>query len=106
MTRHVACLGIRRGSSSLGLGSACRTRGPPILAWSDLLRRRSIGPEQTDRGLAAIARNAAAQARLVDELLDVSRIVSGKLRLDLRPIDFGPVVLEAVEVIRHAADAK
>jgi PAS domain S-box-containing protein len=88
------------------LSHELRTPLSPILAWSDLLRRHALTPDQTDRGLAAIARNASAQARLVDELLDVSRIVSGKLRLDLRPVDFALVVSEAIEVIRHSADAK
>jgi PAS domain S-box-containing protein len=88
------------------LSHELRTPLSPILAWSDLLRRHALTPDQTDRGLAAIARNATAQARLVDELLDVSRIVSGKLRLDLRPLDFAQVVGEAIEVIRHSADAK
>jgi hypothetical protein len=88
------------------LSHELRTPLSPILAWSDLLRRHALSPEQTDRGLAAIARNAAAQARLVDELLDVSRIVSGKLRLDLRPLDLAPVVAEAIEVTRHSAETK
>jgi PAS domain S-box-containing protein len=88
------------------LSHELRTPLSPILAWSDLLRRHALTPDQTDRGLAAIARNASAQARLVDELLDVSRIVSGKLRLDLRPVDFAQVVGEAIDVIRHSADAK
>jgi signal transduction histidine kinase len=88
------------------LSHELRTPLSPILAWSDLLRRHTLTPDQTDRGLAAIARNASAQARLVDELLDVSRIVSGKLRLDLRPVDVAQTVGEAVEVIRHSADAK
>ncbi len=88
------------------LSHELRTPLSPILAWSDLLRRHALTPDQTDRGLAAIARNATAQARLVDELLDVSRIVSGKLRLDLRPVDYAQVVGEAIDVIRHAAEAK
>jgi PAS domain S-box-containing protein len=88
------------------LSHELRTPLSPILAWSDLLRRHTLPREQTDRGLAAIARNAASQARLIDELLDVSRIVSGKLRLELRPVDLAPAVLEAVDVMRPTAEAK
>jgi PAS domain S-box-containing protein len=88
------------------LSHELRTPLSPILAWSDLLRRHLVTPEQADRGLAAISRNAAAQARLIDELLDVSRIVSGKLRLERRPVDLGAVVLDAVDLMRPTADAK
>jgi PAS domain S-box-containing protein len=88
------------------LSHELRTPLSPFLAWSDLLRRRLVPPEQADRGLAAISRNAAAQARLIDELLDVSRIVSGKLRLDLRPVDVAPIIFDAVDAMRPAAEAK
>jgi PAS domain S-box-containing protein len=88
------------------LSHELRTPLSPILAWSDLLRRHVLSPDQTDRGLAAIARNAATQARLVDELLDVSRIVSGKLRLELHPVDLASIVLEAIDVMRQSAEAK
>jgi PAS domain S-box-containing protein len=88
------------------LSHELRTPLSPILAWSDLLRRHALPRDQTDRGLAAIARNAASQARLIDELLDVSRIVSGKLELERRPLELASVVLEAVDVMRPTADAK
>jgi PAS domain S-box-containing protein len=88
------------------LSHELRTPLSPILAWSDLLRRNLATPEQTDRGLAAISRNAAAQARLIDELLDVSRIVSGKLRLERRPVELAAVVHDAIDVMRPAADVK
>jgi CheY-like chemotaxis protein len=104
--RHAEAASRAKDDFLAVLSHELRTPLSPILAWSELLRRRSLGPEQTERGLAAIARNAAAQTRLVDELLDVSRIVSGKLRLDLHPLDVAPVVLEAVEVLRHAAETK
>jgi PAS domain S-box-containing protein len=88
------------------LSHELRTPLSPILAWSDLLRRTRMSPEQADRGLAAISRNAKAQARLIDELLDVSRIVSGKLRLELHPLELAPIVLDAVDGMRPAAEAK
>ena len=88
------------------LSHELRTPLSPILTWSELLRRQIGSPADAERGLMAISRNAGALTRLIDELLDVSRIASGKLRLELAPVDLGPVILEAVDVIRAAADAK
>ncbi len=88
------------------LSHELRTPLSPLLTWSQLLRRGRCSPQDSDRGLAAISRNAANLARMIDELLDVSRIEAGKLRLEPRPLDLGPVILEAVDVIRPAAEAK
>ena len=88
------------------LSHELRTPLSPVLTWAELLRRRIGSAEDNDRGLTAIARNAGNLARMIDELLDVSRIEAGKLRLDVVPLDLGPVILEAVDVIRSAADAK
>ncbi len=88
------------------LSHELRTPLSPVLTWSELLRRRPASPEDTERGLAAISRNATNLARLIDELLDVSRIESGKLRLEPMPIDLGRVIVEAVDVIHSAAEAK
>jgi PAS domain S-box-containing protein len=83
-----------------------RTPLSPILAWSDLLRRGQLDREQVQRAIAAIERNAGVQAQLIEDLLDVSRIVAGKLRLDRQPVELEPVVREAVEIVRPAALAK
>ena len=88
------------------LSHELRTPLSPVLTWSELLRRRSASPQDTERGLAAISRNATNLARLIDELLDVSRIESGKLRLEPMPIDLGRVIVEAVDVTHSAAEAK
>jgi PAS domain S-box-containing protein len=88
------------------LSHELRTPLSPVLTWSELLRRRIASPQEAARGLAAIARNAGNLARLIDELLDVSRIETGKLRLELGPVELERVIVEAVEVIRSAADAK
>lgn len=88
------------------LSHELRTPLSPVLLWSELLRRRGVSPADTARGLDAIARNAGSLAHLIDELLDVSRIESGKLRLEPTPLDLDVVVLEAVEVMRPAAEAK
>jgi len=78
----------------------------PILTWSRLLQTRTLPPDKTANALAAIERGARSQAQLIDDLLDVSRIVAGRLRLDVRPTDLGPVVGAAVETVRPAAEAK
>jgi len=78
----------------------------PILAWARMLRRGMLDATKTRTALETIERNALAQAQLVDDLLDVSRIVAGKLRLEIRPVDLGAVINAAIDVVRPAADAK
>jgi PAS domain S-box-containing protein len=75
----------------------------PILGWTSMLRSGHLGPAETPRALEVIERNARLQARLIDDLLDVSRIVSGKLRLDPRPIDVRSVFEAGLEPVRAAA---
>ena len=83
-----------------------RTPLTPILAWSGVLREGGLTNKSSTAALAAIERNARTQARLIDDLLDVSRIVSGAWRLTLHRVEVGPVVRAAVDVVRPAADAK
>src|SRR5581483_5340115 len=78
----------------------------PILAWARMLSRGLLDEEKTRRAIETIERNARAQAQLIDDLLDVSRIVTGKLRLEVRPVDVVAVVDAAIDVVRPAADAK
>jgi len=82
-----------------------RTPLNAVLGWVRLLRKDPTD-ESLEQGLEVIQRNAEAQARLVDDLLDTSRAMAGKLRLEVRPVDFATLVTEAVETIRPAADAK
>lgn len=78
-----------------------------ILGWADLLFSDcSSLPSQTQRGLEIIQRNARLQARLIDDLLDVSRIVRGSLRLDLNPHTVEPILRAALESVQGAASAK
>ena len=77
-----------------------------ILSWASLLRSRGADAASLQRALDAIERNANAQARLIDDLVDVARIVTGKLQLDVRPTDLGPLVEEVLEGVRTAARAK
>jgi PAS domain S-box-containing protein len=91
------------------LSHELRTPLNAILGWANLLRGVDPAAPPGDdlrEGLETIERNARAQAQLIDELLDTSRIVNGKLRLDLRAIDLGGVIDAAVESLRPAADAK
>jgi PAS domain S-box-containing protein len=78
----------------------------PILGWTTLLRSGHLGAEETPRALEVIERNARLQAQLIDDLLDVSRIVSGKLRMQLRPIDLRVVVEAGLEAVRTAASQR
>ena len=88
------------------LSHELRTPLTAILGWARLLLGGNL-PEGTAGGaLETIERNAKAQAQLIDELLDVSRIVTGKLRLDTRPVEFSRVIEAAVESVRPAARAK
>jgi signal transduction histidine kinase/ActR/RegA family two-component response regulator len=88
------------------LSHELRTPLTAVLGWARMLRLGHADEQSMERGLASIERNAAAQARLVDDLLDVSRIVSGKMRLDVRVVDLPAVVESAVEAVRPAASAK
>jgi PAS domain S-box-containing protein len=82
-----------------------RTPLNAILGWSVLLAERVTDPSIA-KPLATVRRNAEAQARLIDDVLDMSRIVTGKLRLERRANDLAGVVRDAIEVVRPAADAK
>ena len=78
-----------------------------VLGWARiLLAREKVEPELLARGLLVIERNAASQAKLIDDMLDMARIVAGKLRLEMRPVDLVSVVLASVDVVMPAAKAK
>ena len=82
-----------------------RTPLNAILGWATLLQRGTDSASM-ERGLATIERNARTQARLIEDVLDVSRIISGKLRLEVRTLDGMAVARAAVDVVRPAAEAK
>jgi len=83
-----------------------RTPLSAILGWTRMLRLGQLSKENELKALDTIERNARAQAQLVDDLLDVSRIITGKLRMDVRPADPNSFIDAAVEAVRPAADAK
>jgi signal transduction histidine kinase/CheY-like chemotaxis protein len=88
------------------LSHELRTPLNAILGWTKLLRAGALPPSSVDRALEKVERNAQAQARLVEDLLEVSRITSGKLRLDMREVDLASLIHAAVESLRPAADAR
>jgi signal transduction histidine kinase/ActR/RegA family two-component response regulator len=83
-----------------------RTPLTAIYGWVRMLASDAVRPEQRQRALDAVERNARAQTRLIDDLLDVSRAITGKLRIDARPVNLNDVIDAAVETLRPAIDAK
>jgi PAS domain S-box-containing protein len=83
-----------------------RTPLTAVLGWAHMLRTGQFNGETTAKAFETIERNARAQAQLIDDLLDVSRIITGKIRIDVRPIDPISFIDAAVEAVRPAAEAK
>ena len=83
-----------------------RTPLSAILGWARMLRLGQLSKENAAKALDTIERNARAQAQLIDDLLDVSRIITGKLRMDVRPSDPNSFIDAAVDAVRPAAEAK
>jgi PAS domain S-box-containing protein len=88
------------------LSHELRTPLSAILGWAQVLRRGSRDQADLQRGLTTIERNARAQAQLIEDLLDMSRITSGKVMLDMQTLAPSAFVDAAVETVRPAADAK
>lgn len=98
------------------LSHELRTPLNAILGWAQILRQRfTVGASQAPprelmdelaEGLEVIERNTRLQAQLIEDLLDMSRIISGKLRLDVQQVDLADVVKSAIASVRHAAEAK
>ena len=88
------------------LSHELRTPINAVFGWARLLRGAKSEQSTLDHGLEVIERNASAQVKLIEDLLDVSRIITGKMRLDVRPVDIAAAVQNAIESVRHAADMK
>ncbi|WP_408104044.1 ATP-binding response regulator [Tolypothrix campylonemoides] len=78
----------------------------PILGWAKLLQSRTLDEQKTKHALATIERNAQLQTQLIGDLLDVSRILRGKLSLNIAPVDLADTIKAAMETVRLAAEAK
>ncbi|HEY2945470.1 MAG TPA: ATP-binding protein [Vicinamibacteria bacterium] len=88
------------------LSHELRTPLNAIVGWAHLLRDGKLEEETRRRAIETINRNAKSQSQLIADILDVSRIVTGKLRLDLRPVELAPIVEATVDTMRPTAEAK
>jgi PAS domain S-box-containing protein len=88
------------------LSHELRTPLTPILGWTVMLRSGTLDQPSIQRGLEVIERNVRAQTQLIGDLLDVSRIITGKLRLEVQPIAVVPVIEAGVDAVRPSAEAK
>jgi len=88
------------------LSHELRTPLNAILGWAQMLQRTELDDAKKKEGLAVIERNARVQARLISDLLDISRIISGKMRLDKKITDLSVVVNNSIQVVQAAAKAK
>ena len=88
------------------LSHELRTPLNAMLGWITMLRSGKVRQERRADALDVIERNARTQARLIEDLLDVSRIITGKVRLDLQPLQVAPIVHTAVEAMRPGAESK
>jgi signal transduction histidine kinase/two-component SAPR family response regulator len=88
------------------LSHELRTPLTAILGWAQLLRTEALPQEEVANGLEIIERNVLVQTKLIEDLLDVSRIITGKLQLKREPVDLVTVIQAAVDVVRPAAEAR
>ena len=88
------------------LSHELRTPLNAVYGWATMLERGQLGEAQARRALQIILRNVHAQVRLIDDLLDMARVTSGKLRLAVQPLDLRRVVEDALDAVRPAAEAK
>jgi signal transduction histidine kinase/ActR/RegA family two-component response regulator len=88
------------------LSHELRTPLNAVLGWARVLRKIPGLTEEVVNGLTVIERNARSQAQIIGELLDMSRIISGKVRLDLKPVDIAMVVEATIETVKPTAEAR
>jgi signal transduction histidine kinase/ActR/RegA family two-component response regulator len=88
------------------LSHELRTPLTAVLGWARMLRGLKMDEETVQHGIHIIERNAEAQNQLIQDLLDVSRIITGKLHLEVRPLKLIPLIKAAVESVQQAAEAK
>jgi PAS domain S-box-containing protein len=88
------------------LSHELRTPLTSILGWASMIRNGEVEGSSAARAIETIERNARSQARLIDDLLDVSRIITGNLRLELHPLNLAPIVEAGIDALRPTADVK
>jgi signal transduction histidine kinase/ActR/RegA family two-component response regulator len=116
LERRVAELRIAQAAAEAGnrvkdeflavLSHELRTPLNAVYGWARMLRQGQVKAGAAERALDAIIRNAHAQIQLIDDLLDVSRVISGKMRLDVQAVDLKAVVEDAVDAVRPGAQSK
>ena len=105
--RNQAEVASRAKDEFLGmLSHELRTPLNAIIGWTHLLSRQKLDADMFNRATETIDRNARLQGRLIEDMLDVSRIISGKLRLETEPVDLPTVISAAIDTVRSAAEAK
>ena len=98
--------GVMKDEFLATLSHELRTPLNAIVGWARLLRSGTLDAERTARALETIERNAHSQSRLIEDLLDVSSIISGKMNLEVRPTQLAPILDAALDAVRPAAEAK
>ena len=88
------------------LSHELRTLLTAAFGWARMLRSREMDKRAIDQGLEAIERNCSLQARLIDDVLDVSRIITGKVRLSMQPVQLTAVVQQSIEQLQQSAEEK
>jgi GAF domain-containing protein len=88
------------------LSHELRTPLNAILGYSRMVRSGIIGPEKRDKAIETIERNAVSLTQIVEDVLDISRIIAGKIRLNVQPVEFPDIVRNAIDAVTPAADAK
>src|SRR5690606_20131499 len=88
------------------LSHELRTPLNAILGWSQILKRDITADEEITQGLEVIERNARSQSKIIEDLLDMSRIISGRVQLEVQWVDLAVVLQTAVQSVHPAADAK
>jgi signal transduction histidine kinase/ActR/RegA family two-component response regulator len=88
------------------LSHELRTPLNAVYGWARLLQSGQVRDQEATRAIDAIVRNANAQVQLIDDLLDVSRVISGKMRLEVQPVDLRAVIESALDGVRPAAESK
>jgi signal transduction histidine kinase len=105
--RHAAEVANRAKDEFLStLSHELRNPLNAVHGWASLIERGQLGEAQTRRAVQIIVRNVNAQIRLVNDLLDMSKVVSGRMRLTVQPVDLRDVIENGIEAVRHAAEAK
>lgn len=88
------------------LSHELRTPLNAINGWANLLRQPALAPEDRERGLEVIERNVRTQTQIINDLLDMSRIISGKVHLEVQSIHLHEVIANAIDVVRQSVEAK